>query len=188
MERNKQEFLIFTYKHSPIDIVCPNYDMMLKKYTPKKIYSIIDLIDELVELNNKASLKVPVIILFNQTYIDKKEIDEVRNNKKLSQLSPFEIDIYDSSYENFLMLWAHLMAQIQKRLSHINICFLFTTYNKGYKHLLNICQRQGLKNFRFITEPFFVKELEQSIDNLYLRYYTNKSKRLSFKKKNKKVI
>ena len=99
--------------------------------------------------------------------------------------------MYKDTSTDFLMFWANLMSQIQKRLTNINICFLFTTYSNTnkYKHLLDICQQQGLKNFRFITEPFLVKDLEISIDNLLIRHYMNKNKkRLSFKKQNKKIV
>lgn len=189
MEKPKQEFIIFTNKHSHIDIINTSFDIFLKKYKHRKIYNIIDLIDELIDLNNQKS-KRPVIILFNNCYIDNEKINEIKNNNILSNLSLIKLSKYENTADDFLKFWANLMSQIQKRLTNINICFLFTTYSNSndFKWLLDICQEQGLKNFRFIKEPFFIKELEKSFDDLLLRYYINRAKRLSFKKKNKKVV
>lgn len=189
MEQNKKVFFVFTYKSSHIDIVCPGtYDIFLKKYTPQKFNNIIDLIEELVDLNNNVKQKTSIIILFDRCYINESEIKTIKNNKILTNLSILKLNVYEDSSEDYLKFWSNLMAQIQQKLTNINICFLFTTYkgNKDYKRLLSICGQEGLKNFRFITEPFFVKDLEKSMDNLLLRHYMSKVKR-SMKKKYKNV-
>ena len=44
----------------------------------------------------------------------------------------------------------------------------------------------GLRNFRFIEDPFLTRELDQQLDNLVLRFYTNKilyNKRLNRRRK-----
>jgi len=187
----KKDVYLYSWKGSHIEVTTRVTNIYLKKYKIIKVLEFDQFIKNLEDLNTIATTnetnkhKDHVIVLFNHTFISEDSYKDIIDNPILSDLNIYPLSLWNDSEVDFLKQWSRILAHIQKKLTNIDICFLFTTYHKKdyFNFLLSICKEQGLKNFRFITDPFLARKLEEEVDKLLLRFYTNRKEINKHKKK-----
>ena len=190
----KKDVYLYSWEGSHIAVASGVTNVFLEKYKIIKILEFDQFIKKLENLNTIATTnetnkhKDHVIVLFNHTFITEDSYKDIIDNPILSDLDIYPLSLWDDSNIDFLKQWSKILAHIQKKLTNIDICFLFTTYRKkdNFNFLLSICKEQGLKNFRFIADPFLARELEEEVDKLLLRFYTNRKEISKHKHKKKK--
>ena len=189
----KKEILLLTYNGSHNSILSRNYDIYSSKYffTKYLAHSRTDYIEK--DLSNllldicvkdKESGHLLSIVMTDCPVMRNEYIDLLRNYQKITKTkiekdinfpNIEETSLSDCLTENFEK-WCRYFKYIQQLLDK-DIAFLFTIpiEKKRFKTYIDIANGVGLRNFRFISEPFFVRELDEQIDNLILRFYTNRA-------------
>ena len=136
---------------------------------------------ETISENDKKSNNVTIVManinsmLFSDDFSNElKEFKNLMGTEKDVDFPKIKEQKKFSSHENYIC-WFRFFKYIQDYLDN-DICFLFTTYlqKEKFVQLMEIANDVGLRNFRFIEDPFLTRELEQQLDNLILRFYTNK--------------
>lgn len=190
----KKEILLLTYNGSHNSILSRNYDIHSSKYFFTKYlvhylrtdYTERDLSNFLLDVyvKDKEAGHSLSIVMTDCPVMRNEYIDLLRNYQKITK-TKIEKDINfpnieETSLSNCLTenfeKWCRYFKYIQQILDK-DIAFLFTIPIKKerFKTYIDIANGVGLRNFRFISEPFFVRELDEQIDNLILRFYTNRA-------------
>ena len=201
-EKYKRPVLLLTIDGSHINLIDRNLNIFSEKYKFIKykvrssypqyentLYNFLETISE----DDKKSNNVTIIlantnsILFSDDVINElKEFKNILGTEKDVDFPKIKASKEFGTTENYIC-WFRFFKYIQDCLDN-DICFLFTTYLQKYKftQLMEIANDIGLRNFRFIEDPFLTRELDQQLDNLILRFYTNKilyNKRLNRRRK-----
>ena len=201
-EKYKRPVLLLTIDGSHINLIDRNLNIFSEKYKFIKykvrssypqyentLYNFLETISE----DDKKSNNVTIIlantnsILFSDDITNElKEFKNILGTEKDVDFPKIKASKEFGTTENYIC-WFRFFKYIQDCLDN-DICFLFTTYLQKYKftQLMEIANDIGLRNFRFIEDPFLTRELDQQLDNLILRFYTNKilyNKRLNRRRK-----
>lgn len=186
----KRPVLLLTVDGSHINLIDRNFNIFSEKYKFIKykvhsrypqyentLYNLLETISE----NDKKSNNVTIVManinsmLFSDDFSNElKEFKNLMGTEKDVDFPKIKEQKKFSSHENYIC-WFRFFKYIQDYLDN-DICFLFTTYlqKEKFVQLMEIANDVGLRNFRFIEDPFLTRELEQQLDNLILRFYTNK--------------
>lgn len=189
-DKYKRPVLLLTVDGSHINLIDRNFNIFSEKYKFIKykvhsqypqyentLYNLLETISE----NDKKSNNVTIVManinsmLFSDDFSNElKEFKNLMGTEKDVDFPKIKEQKKFSSHENYIC-WFRFFKYIQDYLDN-DICFLFTTYlqKEKFVQLMEIANDVGLRNFRFIEDPFLTRELEQQLDNLILRFYTNK--------------
>lgn len=198
----KRPILLLTVDGSHINLIDRNFNIFSEKYKFIKykvhsqypqyentLYNLLETISE----NDKKSNNVTIVManinsmLFSDDFSNElKEFKNILGTEKDVDFPKIKEPKEFGTTENYIC-WFRFFKYIQDYLDN-DICFLFTTYlqKEKFVQLMEIANDVGLRNFRFIEDPFLTRELEQQLDNLILRFYTNKilyNKRLNRRRK-----
>ena len=201
-EKYKRPVLLLTVDGSHINLIDRNFNIFSEKYKfikykvhsrypqyEKTLYNFLETISE----DDKKSNNVTIIlantnsILFSDDVINElKEFKNILGTEKDVDFPKIKAPKEFGTTENYIC-WFRFFKYIQDCLDN-DICFLFTTYlqKDKFTQLMETANDIGLRNFRFIEDPFLTRELDQQLDNLVLRFYTNKilyNKRLNRRRK-----
>ena len=201
-EKYKRPVLLLTVDGSHINLIDRNLNIFSEKYKFIKykvrssypqyentLYNFLETISE----DDKKSNNVTIIlantnsILFSDDVINElKEFKNILGTEKDVDFPKIKASKEFGTTENYIC-WFRFFKYIQDCLDN-DICFLFTTYlqKDKFTQLMETANDIGLRNFRFIEDPFLTRELDQQLDNLVLRFYTNKilyNKRLNRRRK-----
>lgn len=201
-EKYKRPVLLLTIDGSHINLIDRNLNIFSEKYKfikykvrssypqyEKTLYNFLETISE----DDKKSNNVTIIlantnsILFSDDVTNElKEFKNMMGIEKDVDFPKIKASKEFGTTENYIC-WFRFFKYIQDCLDN-DICFLFTTYlqKDKFTQLMEIANDIDLRNFRFIEDPFLTRELNQQLDNLVLRFYTNKilyNKRLNKRRK-----
>lgn len=201
-EKYKRPVLLLTIDGSHINLIDRNLNIFSEKYKfikykvrssypqyEKTLYNFLETISE----DDKKSNNVTIIlantnsILFSDDVTNElKEFKNMMGIEKDVDFPKIKASKEFGTTENYIC-WFRFFKYIQDCLDN-DICFLFTTYlqKDKFTQLMEIANDIDLRNFRFIEDPFLTRELDQQLDNLVLRFYTNKilyNKRLNRRRK-----
>lgn len=201
-EKYKRPVLLLTIDGSHINLIDRNLNIFSEKYKfikykvrssypqyEKTLYNFLETISE----DDKKSNNVTIIlantnsILFSDDVTNElKEFKNMMGIEKDVDFPKIKASKEFGTTENYIC-WFRFFKYIQDCLDN-DICFLFTTYlqKDKFTQLMEIANDIDLRNFRFIEDPFLTRELDQQLDNLVLRFYTNKilyNKRLNKRRK-----
>ena len=189
-KQNRKPVLLLTTEGSHINLIDKNFNIFSDRYQfykfkahtdyPQYEPNLTDFLENICEADKNSNGDVIVVmanvnsIFFCQDYIDiLKQFKDIKGFEK-SKFPDIILD-NDGDITGNYMCWFKFFKYIQDNLDN-EICFLFTThYSKNkYIHLMELANNVGLRNFRFIEDPFLTRELDKQLDHLILRYYTNK--------------
>ena len=187
-EKYKRPVLLLTIDGSHINLIDRNLNIFSEKYKfikykvhsnypqyEKTLYNFLETISE----DDKKSNNVTIIlantnsILFSDDITNElKEFKNILGTEKDVDFPKIKASKEFGTTENYIC-WFRFFKYIQDCLDN-DICFLFTTYlqKDKFTQLMEIANDIGLRNFRFIEDPFLTRELDQQLDNLILRFYT----------------
>lgn len=201
-EKYKRPVLLLTIDGSHINLIDRNINIFSEKYKfikykvrssypqyEKTLYNLLETICAEDKKENNVTIILANInsILFSNDYSNElKEFKNILGTEKDVDFPKIKEPKEFGTTENYIC-WFRFFKYIQDCLDN-DICFLFTTYlqKEKFTQLMEIANDIGLRNFRFIEDPFLTRELDQQLDNLVLRFYTNKilyNKRLNRRRK-----
>lgn len=189
-EKYKKPVLLLTRDGSHINLIDRNFNIFSERYKfikykvdsrypkyEKTLYNLLETISEEDKKQNNVTIilaNINSMFFSNDYFNDLKEFKNIMGIEKDIDL-PLIKGPKDFGTQDNYICWFMFFKYIQDYLNN-DICFLFTTYLQKDKfiQLMDIANDIGLRNFRFITDPFLTKELDNQLDNLILRFYTNK--------------
>lgn len=189
-EKYKKPVLLLTRDGSHINLIDRNFNIFSERYKfikykvdsrypkyEKTLYNLLETISEEDKKQNNVTIilaNINSMFFSNDYFNDLKEFKNIMGIEKDIDLPLIKGPKDFGTQENYIC-WFMFFKYIQDYLDN-DICFLFTTYLQKDKfiQLMDIANDIGLRNFRFITDPFLTKELDNQLDSLILRFYTNK--------------